>query len=157
MGVSTKYTWHDAKRQTNLDKHHLDFADADLVLESPYCFAFDTIRNGECRKQAFAYVFDVLTVRGLGVRCMLGSVSFWGGFSVGIFKILLLLAIGFVVWGLIRAYQRSLKNPPSPENKKAVETMVKCAHCAVNLPRSEAIFFGDEFYCTPEHQKLGKP
>ena len=76
---------------------------------------------------------------------------------MGIFKILLLLAIGFVVWGLIRAYQRSLKNPPSPENKKAVETMVKCAHCAVNLPRSEAIFFGDEFYCTPEHQKLGKP
>ena len=62
MGVNTKYTWHDAKRQTNLDKHHLDFADADLVLESPYCFAFDTTRNGECRKQAFAYVFDVLTV-----------------------------------------------------------------------------------------------
>ena len=88
---------------------------------------------------------------------MLGSVSFWGDFSVGIFKILLLLAIGFVVWGLIRAYRRSLNNPPSPADKKAVETMVKCAHCAVNLPRSEAIYSAGEFYCTPEHQKLGKP
>ena len=91
-----------------------------------------------------------------GVRCMLGSESFWGDFSVGIFKILLLLAIGFVVWRLIRAYQRSLNSPPSPANTKAVETMVKCAHCAVNLPRSEAIYTGGEFYCTPEHQKLGK-
>jgi len=86
---------------------------------------------------------------------MLGSVSFLGDISVGIFKILLLLAIGFVVWRLIRAYQRSLNNPPSA-NKQTIETMVKCAHCAVNMPRSEAIYSGGEFYCTPEHQKLGK-
>ena len=72
-------------------------------------------------------------------------------------KILLLIVIGFVVWGLFRAYQRSLSDSPPPSSQKAVETMVKCAHCAVNLPRSEAIFSGGEFYCTPEHQKLGKP
>jgi len=33
--------------------------------------------------------------------------------------------------------------------------MVKCAHCGVNLPRSEAIFSKGEFYCSVEHQKLG--
>ena len=71
-------------------------------------------------------------------------------------KILLLIVIGFVVWGLIRAYQRSLSDSSTPSNQKAVETMVKCAHCAVNLPRSEAMYSGGEFYCTPEHQKLGK-
>ena len=71
-------------------------------------------------------------------------------------KILLLLVIGFVVWGLIRAYQRSLGNPSAPSSKQTVEDMVKCAHCAVNLPRSEAIYSDGEFYCTPEHQKLGK-
>jgi uncharacterized protein len=37
-----------------------------------------------------------------------------------------------------------------------VEDMVKCAHCGVNLPRSEAIYSGGEFFCTPEHQKLGR-
>lgn len=72
-------------------------------------------------------------------------------------KILLLIVIGFVVWGLIRAYQRSLGDSSTPSSQKAVETMVKCAHCAVNLPRSEAIYSDGEFYCTPEHQKLGKP
>lgn len=72
------------------------------------------------------------------------------------FKILLLIVIGFVVWGLIRAYKRSLSDSSPPSSQKAVETMVKCAHCAVNLPRSEAIYSGGEFYCTPEHQKLGK-
>lgn len=72
------------------------------------------------------------------------------------FKILLLLAIGFVVWGLIRAYQRSLNNPSAPAGKQTVEDMVKCAQCDVNLPRSEAIYSGGHFFCTPEHQKLGK-
>jgi len=73
-----------------------------------------------------------------------------------VIKILLLIVIGFVVWGLIRAYQRSLSNSSTHSGKQTVEDMVKCAHCAVNLPRSEAIYSGGEFYCTPEHQKLGK-
>ncbi len=72
------------------------------------------------------------------------------------FKILLLIAIAYVAWGLIRAYQRSLKNPSSPAGKQTVEDMVKCAHCGVNMPRSEAIYSGGDFFCTAEHQKLGK-
>ncbi len=71
-------------------------------------------------------------------------------------KILLLIVIVYAVWTLIRTYQRSLNNPSTPASKPAVENMVKCAHCSVNLPRSEAIYSGGEFYCTPEHQKLGK-
>ena len=71
-------------------------------------------------------------------------------------KILLLLVIGFVVWGLFRSYLRSLNPPSTRTGKQTVEDMVKCAHCGVNLPRSEAIFSGGEFFCTPEHQKLGK-
>jgi uncharacterized protein len=73
-----------------------------------------------------------------------------------VFKILLLIAIAFVVLALIRAYQRSL-NPPSASTRgQTVEDMVKCAHCGVNLPRSEAIYSGGEFFCTPEHKQLGK-
>ena len=74
----------------------------------------------------------------------------------GVFKILLLIAIGFVVLALFRAYQRSLGQPPSSTREKTVEDMVKCAHCGVNLPRSEAIYSGGDFFCTPEHRQLGK-
>ena len=70
-------------------------------------------------------------------------------------KILVLLVIGFVVWGIVRAYQRSLAKPPASK-PSVVEDMVKCAHCGVNLPRSEAIYSGGELFCTPEHKQLGK-
>ncbi len=70
-------------------------------------------------------------------------------------KILLLLAIAFLVWGVLRGYQRSLRRPPVPRQREA-EDMVKCAQCGVNLPRSEAIYSGGSFFCTPEHQRLGK-
>ncbi|WP_410343133.1 BrnT family toxin [Thioalkalivibrio sp.] len=56
------YAWDEAKRQQNLSKHGLDFLDADLVLESPYRLEVDSERSGERRRQAFAYVSEVLTV-----------------------------------------------------------------------------------------------
>jgi uncharacterized protein len=73
-----------------------------------------------------------------------------------VFKILLLIAIGFVVLALIRTYQRSLNRPSRPAREQTVEDMVKCAHCGVNLPRSEAIYSGGDFFCTPEHKQLGR-
>lgn len=71
-------------------------------------------------------------------------------------KILLLIIIGLVAYAIIRNYRRSLDKPSHPSSQDTVEDMVKCAHCKVNLPRSEAIYAGGEFFCTPEHQKLGK-
>ena len=60
--MSTHLRWDDAKRQANLDKHGLDFADAPMVLESPYRLDVRSVRAGEPRMQSFAYVFDVLAV-----------------------------------------------------------------------------------------------
>ena len=71
-------------------------------------------------------------------------------------KILLLIVIGFAVLALIRTYQRSLTRPSEPARQDQVEDMVQCAHCKVNVPRSEAIYSGGAFFCTPEHQKLGR-
>lgn len=71
-------------------------------------------------------------------------------------KILLLIVIGFAVWAVIRAYQRSLNKPQAPVREKVAEDMVKCAHCGVNMPRSEAIYSGGAFFCTLEHKQLGK-
>jgi uncharacterized protein len=75
------------------------------------------------------------------------------GVSVG--KILLLVIIGLVVYAIIKNYKRSL-GAPTPPAHRAAEDMVKCAHCGVNLPRSEAILSAGNFFCTSEHQKLGK-
>ncbi|MCA1925183.1 MAG: hypothetical protein LDL16_02755 [Thiobacillus sp.] len=71
-------------------------------------------------------------------------------------KIILLIVIVFVAVMVLRAYKRSLNKPAAPARDSKPEDMVKCAHCGVNLPRSEAIYSGGVFFCTPEHQKLGK-
>ena len=60
--MSMRYCWDETKRQTNLEKHGLDFADADLVLASDYRLDVPSERNNEQRVQSFAYVFEVLTV-----------------------------------------------------------------------------------------------
>lgn len=43
------YEWDEAKRAVNLDKHGLDFADADLVLESEFVRIVDSPRGSETR------------------------------------------------------------------------------------------------------------
>ena len=57
-----KLVWDEQKRQTNLFKHGLDFADAVLVLESHYRLDIEIIRNGEQRVQSLSYVMDRLAV-----------------------------------------------------------------------------------------------
>ena len=54
--------WDPKKRQTNLDKHGLDFVDAIAVLDSPYRLDVQSARNQELRTPSFAYVLDVLAV-----------------------------------------------------------------------------------------------
>lgn len=54
--------WDETKRIANLEKHHLDFTDAGLVLSNRYRLEFESIRNDEVRRQTFAYVAEVLTV-----------------------------------------------------------------------------------------------
>jgi len=71
-----------------------------------------------------------------------------------VLKILLLIAIGFIVFAIFKAYQRSLQKTPPSARESVVEDMVKCAHCGVNLPRGEAIYAGGDFFCTPEHKRL---
>lgn len=49
-----KYAWRESKRESNLQKHKLDFIDAGMVIESPYRLDIETERNGELRQQPFA-------------------------------------------------------------------------------------------------------
>lgn len=60
--MATKFTWNDAKRELNLSKHQLDFADAEMVLGNPYRLDVVSVRNGQEREQSFAFVFERLAV-----------------------------------------------------------------------------------------------
>lgn len=60
--MKPRFNWHEQKRAANLEKHHLDFADAGMVLDSPFRLDVESVRNHEARTQSFAYVFDRLAV-----------------------------------------------------------------------------------------------
>lgn len=72
-------------------------------------------------------------------------------------KLLVFIVLGVAVYLLFKNYQRKLNQPDNPSpSERGPEDMVKCAHCGVNMPRSEAILSQGEFFCTPEHQRLGR-
>ncbi len=54
--------WHEAKRLANLAKHGLDFADANIVLDSHYRLDVPVTRNSEARTLSFSYVLNRLAV-----------------------------------------------------------------------------------------------
>lgn len=71
--------WDEAKRQANLAKHGLDFADAGLVLDSRYRLDIQVVRNGESRTMSFSYVMHqlaVLTVVHVDHKAVVRIVSF---------------------------------------------------------------------------------
>jgi uncharacterized protein len=70
--------------------------------------------------------------------------------------ILIAVAVLIVIWLL----RRALAGPPAagkpPEQAGEPKgDLVSCAHCGVNLPKSEARSVGDRYYCSEEHWRLG--
>jgi uncharacterized protein len=67
-------------------------------------------------------------------------------------KLLLLVVaivvVYFVLTGLAR--KRGQRSAPPP-----VEPMVPCAHCGINVPRSEALEAAGRFFCSEQHRQLG--
>jgi uncharacterized protein len=70
-----------------------------------------------------------------------------------------LIFIAVVVAALVWLLRRALAGPPSggsgPRQPPAQGELVRCAHCAVNLPKSEARSSDGRFYCSEEHWRLG--
>jgi len=67
--------------------------------------------------------------------------------------IFIVLVVVLVVWLLRRALAAEDK-PPQAEGV-AKGDLVSCAHCGVNLPKSEARSAGGRHYCSEEHWRLG--
>lgn len=60
--MKPRYTWDEAKRQSNLAKHGLDFAEAGMVLDSRYRLDIPVVRGNEERTQSLSYVMNRLAV-----------------------------------------------------------------------------------------------
>lgn len=69
-------------------------------------------------------------------------------------KLLLLALVGVVVYWLFKRYGRRADHTDTPPQPKPAEDMVRCVHCGVNLPRSEAVLSRGEFFCGDEHRQL---
>jgi uncharacterized protein len=64
--------------------------------------------------------------------------------------------VALVVWLLRRALSApsAARKPPGEAGEQKGE-LVGCAHCGVNLPRTEARSAGGRYYCSEEHWRLG--
>ena len=45
---------------------------------------------------------------------------------------------------------------PDPDMSHA-EAMVRCEHCGIHMPRSEAFLSNGQTWCGPDHARLGQP
>ena len=62
-------------------------------------------------------------------------------------RILLLAAIGFVIWLLFRNFFRAQVGDTPASPPKAAEDMVACSRCGVNMPKSESREEGGRITC----------
>jgi uncharacterized protein len=84
----------------------------------------------------------------------MGKFLFWGTVFIGLLVVARMLA------------RKAAGQGPRPsafkfkaregENGKT-QAMVRCAHCGVHLPRSEATLIGGNTWCSEIHAKLGVP
>ena len=74
-------------------------------------------------------------------------------------RILFFVLLGVGLYVAFRIWRAGRAGSPSAtgEEKKAVgETMVRCAHCGLNVPQSEALADRGRWYCSDAHRQLGR-
>lgn len=70
-------------------------------------------------------------------------------------KIIFFVLIGVFIYWRLRNH-RSPLTPPGV-NTKPIEDMVRCGHCGVYLPRSEAVGSQAAWFCSNAHQREHRP
>jgi len=63
------------------------------------------------------------------------------------------LYVGYRLWV---AGRRRGGGPGSPGPPARGETMVRCDHCDLNVPQSEALGQGGKWYCSDAHRRLDR-
>lgn len=71
-------------------------------------------------------------------------------------KLLFFVALGAVAYAWFKSQNhKQVGHGPGPEkgDSNAVEDMVRCQVCGINLPRSEALLSRGRIYCCDEHRQ----
>ena len=82
-----------------------------------------------------------------------------GKLFIWVVIILVVMVVMRIVAARNSTAQRQQTKAPPPARRPGqgpVESMVRCAHCGVHLPRSEAILIGGKTWCSNEHARLGE-
>jgi uncharacterized protein len=69
--------------------------------------------------------------------------------------LVLILLVVLAVWLVRRALRGKATAGEAKKQAEARGELVRCAHCGVHLPRSEARQAGGALYCSDEHARLG--
>jgi uncharacterized protein len=75
-------------------------------------------------------------------------------------KYFFLVVFALAVYWLIkrsRARDAEKDTTERPPVAPPAEAMVRCAHCGVHLPRTEAVEDGERLYCSEQHRQLARP
>ena len=78
-----------------------------------------------------------------------------------LFWIVIILVALFAVRLINHQKNKRARTPTAPPTPKATlgksEEMVRCHHCGVYLPRSEAVLKSGHLWCSKEHADQGTP
>lgn len=79
-----------------------------------------------------------------------------------LFSWVLLIVVGVVIARILsrqNAARQHMATRQAPRRGAppsiAPEAMVRCAHCGIHLPRSEALLVQGKTWCSEEHARLG--
>ncbi|KGD90464.1 hypothetical protein JL37_21230 [Achromobacter sp. RTa] len=83
----------------------------------------------------------------------MGKLLFW------IFLVIVVLFAARIAGRMAAAKQAGAQGGRATRGRasqpRQVESMVRCAHCGIHLPRSEALLQGGQTWCNAEHARLG--
>jgi uncharacterized protein len=74
----------------------------------------------------------------------MGRILFFVVLGVGLY-------VAFRIW---RGGRQGGVAAQAPKAPTAGEAMVRCDHCGLNVPKSEALAEGDRWYCSEDHRRL---
>ncbi len=73
---------------------------------------------------------------------------------MGIFRLLTILLIAWLVYALYKRYIKKKSKNLQPRKNRKPEKIVKCEHCATHIPEHEAIVDKGRYYCSEEHKRI---
>ncbi|HEY1029354.1 MAG TPA: PP0621 family protein [Pseudomonas sp.] len=74
---------------------------------------------------------------------------------MGLFRLLFWIAIIFAAIWVWRRYISAPKRPGQAQREDEPAPMVRCAHCGVHIPQTQALTQDQRWYCSQKHLEQG--